>query len=357
MGMALKTDDFRIESLRQILPPSLLIAQLSISEQVAKMIICTRREIVRILNGKDDRLLVVVGPCSVHDPVAALDYANRLSALAKEHRDDLLIVMRAYFEKPRTTVGWKGLVNDPGLDDGLDINRGVYVARELLLAIAELGLPVGIEFLNTITPQFFADLVSWGSIGARTCESQVHRELASGLSMPVGFKNGTGGSVQIAVDAVCSARHPHHFPSITKEGVGAIVDTRGNNDCHIILRGGRTATNYDEQSIAAAVASLTAVNLSPRVMVDCSHGNSGKNPDNQLMVIREIAQHIASGNQHIMGVMMESFIEKGRQDIDDDMVYGQSVTDACIGWSDTVTELRRLAGAVARRRHLKNTCS
>lgn len=307
---------------------------------------------VRVLNGEDDRLIVVVGPCSVHDPEAALDYASRLKGLADELSEDLLILMRVYFEKPRTTVGWKGLINDPHLDGSFDINEGLRLSRGLLLEIAELGLPAGCEFLDPISPQFFADVVAWGAIGARTTESQVHRDLASGLSMPVGFKNGTDGNTQIAVDALRAAAYPHHFLGVTEQGLAAIVGARGNPDCHVILRGSTSGTNYDSESVNATLSALRKVGLPERVMIDTSHGNSDKDYRRQPAVARDIATQLAGGQSGIVGVLMESFLEDGNQNLTDgaDLVYGQSVTDACMGWEMTVPVLQKLAEAVRERR-------
>jgi 3-deoxy-7-phosphoheptulonate synthase len=307
-----------------------------------------------ILRGEDDRLAVVIGPCSIHDPVAAMEYAQRL--LAERHRlaDRLEIVMRVYFEKPRTTVGWKGLINDPDLDGSFEIGKGLHVARQLLLDVNRLGLPAGCEFLDIITPQYFADLVAWGAIGARTTESQVHREMASGLSCPVGFKNGTDGNARIAIDAVQAAAHPHHFLAVTKEGKTAIAATKGNADCHVILRGGKTP-NYDAASVAAVCEQLVAAGLAPRVMVDASHGNSSKKPENQPAVVADIAAQIAGGSTRISGVMVESHLKAGRQELvpGRQLEYGQSVTDGCIDWETSVKVLDSLARGVEARRKLR----
>ncbi len=311
----------------------------------------TRQAIHRILHGMDDRLLVVVGPCSIHDPKAAIEYAKRLAAERERLKDRVEVVMRVYFEKPRTTVGWKGLINDPGLDGSFDINRGLRLARELLVEINELGLPAGTEFLDMITPQYVADLISWGAIGARTTESQVHRELASGLSCPVGFKNGTDGNVRIALDAIKAASQPHHFLSVTKGGHSAIVATNGNEDCHLILRGGK-APNFDRASVEAACREAGAAALACRLMIDASHGNSQKKHENQLAVARDIADQLSDGESRVFGVMVESHLVAGRQDLvaGRPLVYGQSVTDACIGWEDTIAVLDTLAEGVAERR-------
>jgi 3-deoxy-7-phosphoheptulonate synthase len=312
----------------------------------------SRSEVAAILNGIDDRLVVIVGPCSIHDPVAGLDYGRRLKAVADELRLELFIVMRVYFEKPRTTVGWKGLINDPRLDGSFVINEGLRLARGLLRDLAELGLPAGCEFLDPISPQFTSDLVSWGAIGARTTESQVHRELASGLSMPVGFKNGTDGGVQIAIDAVRSAAHPHSFLGVTEQGLCAIVSTRGNPDCHVILRGGESGPNYDALSVEKVAAALETAKLAPRLMIDTSHGNSNKDYRRQPTVSHDIAQQVARGDAPIFGVMMESFVEEGRQDLKDPAAlrYGQSITDGCMSWDTTVPVLQELADAVRSRR-------
>src|SRR6266700_7789967 len=319
-----------------------------------RVVMASRNAIHAILNGQDDRLLVVVGPCSVHDPKAALEYAERLAALREDLADQLEIVMRVYFEKPRTTVGWKGLINDPDLDGSFQINKGLHLARQFLLEVNELGLPAGNEFLDMISPQYYADLVSWGAIGARTTESQVHRELASGLSCPVGFKNGTDGNVRIAVDALKAARVPHHFLSVTKEGHSAIVSTNGNEDCHIVLRGGKHP-NYDAGSVDAAAKELAASGLEQRLMVDCSHSNSDKDPQKQVEVGSEVARQVAAGEERIFGIMVESHLKAGRQDLvpGKPLVYGQSITDACIGWEDSAPLLKNLAEAVRKRRLVK----
>ncbi len=350
--MLFQTDDLRIDSLRPLIPPAILMEELPLGEASSATIARGREQVERIIRGEDDRLLVVVGPCSIHDPVAALDYAKRLGKVAFEAQQDLLIVMRVYFEKPRTTVGWKGLINDPKLDDSFAINEGLRLARRLLLELAEQGMPTGCEFLDPITPQFFADLVSWGAIGARTSESQVHRELASGLSMPVGFKNATNGSVQIAIDAIGSAVHPHRFLSVTKQGVAAIVATRGNRDCHMILRGGSDGPNFDAETIASTSAALHKAGVTDRIVVDCSHANSGKDHTVQPETAEAVAQQVASGTREIAGVMLESFIEDGRQNVvpGEKLTYGQSITDACMGWERTAPVLTRLAEAARARR-------
>lgn len=352
--MVNSTDDVRIEGLRPLLPPAILMEELPVSELMAQRVESARAAAARIVTGEDDRLLVVVGPCSIHDPVAAIEYAQRLLPLERSLSGSLQLVMRSYFEKPRTTVGWKGLINDPYLDGSFAINHGLRVARGLLRELVSLGLPTATEFLDPISPQFVADLVAWGAIGARTTESQVHRELASGLSMPVGFKNGTGGALQVAIDAVRSARAPHHFLSVTKQGLAAIVTTRGNEQGHVILRGGIDGPNHDASSVAQAAAALSAAGLPPVVMVDCSHANSGKEPARQREVALELAQRIAAGERTLMGVMLESFLVAGRQELNPggSLTFGQSVTDACLGWSETEDLLQQLAESVeARRSH------
>jgi len=348
----MKTRDLHVESNRPLLPPAILLEELPLPEKGSQLVTRAREEIIRILGAQDDRLLVIVGPCSVHDPVAALDYARRLKAEAVRLDADLRIVMRVYFEKPRTTVGWKGLINDPRLDGSFAVNQGLRLARRLLLDLVELGLPAACEFLDPITPQFISDLVSWGAIGARTTESQVHRELASGLSMPVGFKNGTDGNIQIAIDAVRAAGHRHHFLGVTEQGLAGIVSTRGNPDCHIILRGGATGGNADEGSVRKALAALGQASLSQRLVIDASHGNSGKDYRRQPLVAREIAAQVAQGEGGIVGVMIESFIAEGRQDLKDpqQLVYGQSITDPCLDWEATVSILDQLASATRARR-------
>jgi len=344
-------DDTRITEITELAPPSHLLREFPVSEVAAITTYDRRQAIHRILHGADDRLVVVVGPCSIHDYDAAIDYATRLAALKRELEADLAIVMRVYFEKPRTTVGWKGLVNDPRLDGSFRINEGLRLARRILLEINELELPAGTEYLDMITPQYIADLISWGAIGARTTESQVHRELASGLSCPVGFKNGTNGDVRIAVDAIKAASAPHHFLSVTKGGHSAIVHTGGNEDCHIILRGGK-APNYDAASVEAVCKELASAGLAQRVMIDCSHANSQKKHERQIEVAADIAEQVASGDERIVGVMIESHLNPGRQDLKpgEALAYGVSVTDACIGWDATVEALRQLADAVRRRR-------
>ena len=350
-----RTDDLRITGLNPLISPAVLGYYLPLTEQAAELVATSRGQADAILRGEDDRLLAVVGPCSIHDADAALEYGTKLKQVADRLQQDLLLVMRVYFEKPRTTVGWKGLINDPNLDGSFDINQGLRIARGLLLDLAHLGLPAGTEFLDTISPQYIADLIAWGAIGARTTESQIHRELASGLSMPVGFKNGTDGSIQIALDAIQSAAHQHHFLSVTKEGVSAIFTTSGNKSCHLILRGGKTGTNYQQPCIDSTTAMLRDQNLTETVMVDCSHGNSLKDCRNQPLVARDIARQIADGNKVITAVMIESNLVEGRQDLTNDplsLVRGQSITDACLGWDDTVAILDGLAEAVRLRRKL-----
>jgi 3-deoxy-7-phosphoheptulonate synthase len=348
-----KIDDTRIQALRPLIPTAILMEDFPVTDELSSFIAKSRRELSDIFSANDDRIAVVVGPCSIHDPIAALEYARKLKPHADRLAKDLLIVMRVYFEKPRTVVGWKGLINDPYLDNSFQINKGLKIARNLLLDISKLGLPVATEFLDVIMPQFIADLMSWAAIGARTTESQVHRELASGLSMPVGFKNGTGGSVQLAIDAVLSSRHPHWFPSVTKQGVAAIFETSGNPATHIILRGGsRTGPNYDAKSIAEAVALLKKSGLNnPRLMVDCSHANSNKDYRRQPVVADDLIAQINTANHHIAGIMIESHLVEGRQDyVKDKAIYGQSITDACINFDNTVPILDKLAEAVRTRR-------
>jgi 3-deoxy-7-phosphoheptulonate synthase len=345
------TDDVRIREIKELAPPSHLLREFPVSETASRVTYESRQAIHRILHGMDDRLLVVIGPCSIHDTAAAREYAKRLLEQRRRLRDDLEIVMRVYFEKPRTTVGWKGLINDPDLDNSFQINKGLRTARELLLDINELELPAGTEFLDMITPQYIADLIAWGAIGARTTESQVHRELASGLSCPVGFKNGTDGNLRIAFDAIKAASQPHHFLSVTKGGHSAIVSTNGNEDCHVILRGGK-APNYDATAVDAACKEAAAANLACRLMIDASHGNSQKKPENQVPVLRTVGEQLAAGDVRIFGVMVESHLVAGRQDLvpGRPLVYGQSVTDGCIGWEESVAVLDGLAQAVRDRR-------
>ena len=346
-----RTDDLRIRELKELIPPSHLIREFAVSDKASTVVADSRNALHRILHGQDDRMMVVIGPCSIHDPKAALEYAHRLAAERERYAPELEIVMRVYFEKPRTTVGWKGLINDPYMDNSFRINDGLRSARELLLNINELGLPAGTEFLDMISPQYVADLISWGAIGARTTESQVHRELASGLSCPVGFKNGTDGNIKIAVDAIKAASQPHHFLSVTKGGHSAIVSTGGNEDCHIILRGGK-APNYDAASVDAACRDVAAAGLASRLMIDASHANSSKNPENQVPVCADIAAQVAGGETRIVGVMVESHLVAGRQDLvpGKELTYGQSVTDGCIDWESSLNVLEGLANAVRQRR-------
>jgi 3-deoxy-7-phosphoheptulonate synthase len=348
------TSNLRIAGIRPLVPPAILVEQLPLQVEEALTVQRTRREISRILRGEDDRLIIVVGPCSIHDTGAALEYAGRLAPLARELATELRIVMRVYFEKPRTTVGWKGLINDPRLDGSFAVNEGLHLARQLLLDVVALGLPAGCEFLDPISPQFIADAVSWAAIGARTTESQVHRNLASGLSMPVGFKNGTGGDVQLAIDAMQAAAYPHQFMSVTEQGLAAIVVTRGNRDTHVILRGGRTGPNYEPERVQGVLADLRASVMPPRVMIDTSHGNSGKDFRRQPGIANMIAEQVAAGERGIIGVMLESFLMDGRQELTDRdrLMDGQSITDACMGWEMTEPVLRELAAAVAVRRSL-----
>ncbi|WOJ90752.1 3-deoxy-7-phosphoheptulonate synthase [Methylocapsa polymorpha] len=350
----LTTDDLRIREIKELTPPVEIIREFARTETATKTVIGARSALRRILRGEDDRLAVVIGPCSIHDPHAALDYAARLAETRKRLGGELEILMRVYFEKPRTTVGWKGLINDPRLDGSFAIDKGLRIARSLLLDINNLGLPAGCEFLDMITPQYIADLVSWGAIGARTTESQVHRELASGLSCPIGFKNGTDGNVRIAVDAVKAATQPHHFLAVTKTGRSAIASTTGNEDCHIILRGGN-APNHDAASVAAACAEAVQSGLAPHLMIDASHANSRKKPENQPQVIEDIASQLAAGEQRIIGVMIESHLRAGRQDLvsGQPLVYGQSITDGCIDWETSVELLERLAQSIRERRRAK----
>src|SRR5512140_1163156 len=339
--MTYQTDDLRIKEIKELLPPARLLADIPIGDKAAQTVFEARRDIHRILHGADDRLLVIMGPCSIHDVKAAKEYAAKLKEVKTRLADDLLIVMRVYFEKPRTTVGWKGLINDPRLDGSFSINEGIRIARELLLELNEMGMAAGCEFLDMITPQYIADLVSWGAIGARTTESQIHRELASGLSCPVGFKNGTDGNIRIAADAVKSASHPHHFMAVTKGGRSAIATTSGNPDCHVILRGGRTP-NYDAASVDAAAKQLASAGLEQRLMIDFSHANCSKDYRRQMEVCADVAAQLGAGDARIVGVMAESHINPGRQDLvpGKPLDYGVSITDACLGWTETVELLQ-----------------
>ena len=350
--MAYPTNNLRIKSSRIVLPPIFLEEELPLTDNASQTVFDARRQIVDILNGAEDRLVVVVGPCSIHDPEAAREYAGLLKQAIAELSADLMIVMRVYFEKPRTTIGWKGLINDPYFDESFRISDGLRIARRLLLDLAEMGVTAGTEYLDMISPQYVADLVSWGAIGARTTESQVHRQLASGLSCPVGFKNGTSGNVQIAAEAILSATHPHTFLGTSETGQASILLTSGNPDCHIVLRGGRQTTNYDAKSVAATVEQMEKTGVKPRIMIDCSHANSGKDHRKQGSVCRDVAGQIADGDRRIMGVMIESNLVAGSQSLIDGkaLVHGQSITDACIDWSETHDLLRELATAVQKRR-------
>jgi 3-deoxy-7-phosphoheptulonate synthase len=347
--MKYHTDDVRITGMQEVIAPDDLLDALPMDDQTSQLVFTTRSEISDILHGRDDRLMVVIGPCSIHDPVAALEYADRLAEQARQFESALKIVMRVYFEKPRTTVGWKGLINDPHLDDSFDINHGLHTARGLLRDIIAKGLGTGTEYLDPITPQYLGDLVCWGAIGARTAESQVHRQLASGLSCPTGFKNSTDGSVQVAVDAVASAGHSHIFLSVTKRGHSAIFSTSGNSDCHVILRGGGGRSNFDNPSVHYASRILEQSGQVPKLMIDMSHANSAKQHRQQLNVCADIAGQLADGEPRIMGVMIESNLIEGSQKLTDDLTYGQSITDACIGWEDSAVCLEQLAEATQQR--------
>ncbi len=354
MSAKISTDDVRISEIWSLVSPEVVIRELCPSEREIAFVTKARSQAEDIIHRRDDRLLVVVGPCSIHDEKAALEYAALLQGEFAKYGDALQLVMRVYFEKPRTTVGWKGYINDPGLDESFDINRGLHLARHLLLKLTGMGIPTGTEFLDAISPQYVADLVSWGAIGARTVESQVHRELASGLSMPVGFKNGTGGGLGIALDAIRAARGSHHFLSVTKQGVAAIVKTSGNDSCHIILRGGKSGPNYSPEHVAEVTAMLEKAGLTPTIMIDCSHGNSNKDHRNQPKVAGDVASQIRAGNKAITGVMIESYLVEGRQDVTPNqaLVHGQSITDACIDWEATKAVLADLADAVRDRRRV-----
>jgi 3-deoxy-7-phosphoheptulonate synthase len=349
------TQDLRITAARPLISPAVLEEELPLPAEGARMVAAARAAVADIVTGRDDRLLVVVGPCSIHDPSSALEYAARLRRAATRFSDDLLIVMRVYFEKPRTIVGWKGLINDPGLDGTFRINDGLRIARRLLLDIAALGLPAANEFLDTTIGQYYADLISWGCIGARTVESQVHRELASGLSMPVGFKNRTDGDIKVAIDAMRAAHHAHWFPSLTREGAPAVLGTAGNRDTHLVLRGGSlSGPNYSAAAVATAVSALETAAQPARVMIDCSHANSGKDAMRQRIVAADVATQVASGSRAVLGVMLESHLVAGRQDLapGSTPVHGQSITDACLGWRETLPLLTQLARGVGARRRL-----
>jgi 3-deoxy-7-phosphoheptulonate synthase len=349
--MQYRTDDVRIRAIKELTPPKQILGEFPLSDKAASTTFETRQAIHRVLHGADDRLIVIMGPCSIHDVKAAREYAGKLKQAADQLAVELLVLMRVYFEKPRTTIGWKGLINDPRLDGSFSINEGLRVARRLLLDLNEMGVPVGCEFLDMITPQYIADMVAWGAIGARTTESQVHRELASGLSCPVGFKNGTDGNVKIAVDAIRAAQAPHHFLSVTKDGHTAIVSTSGNEDCHIILRGGNKP-NYDAASVDAASRTMAEAGIPARVMIDFNHGNSSKNPQRQLEVAADVGRQIGGGDERIVGVMVESHLKAGRQDLipGKDLVYGMSITDGCLAWEDSRAVLDVLAEGVRHRR-------
>jgi phospho-2-dehydro-3-deoxyheptonate aldolase len=351
--MTYPTNNLRIKSSRVVLPPIFLEEELPVTDNASRTVFDARRQIVDILNGTDDRLIVVVGPCSIHDPAAAREYAGLLKEAIAELSGELMLVMRVYFEKPRTTLGWKGLINDPYFDESFRISDGLRIARRLLLDLAEMGVPAGTEFLDMISPQYMSDLVSWGAIGARTTESQVHRQLASGLSCPVGFKNGTSGNVQIAIEAILSASNPHTFLGTTETGQSAILLTSGNPDCHVILRGGRQVTNYDSDAVASTAAQMEKSGVQPRIMIDFSHANSGKDHRKQALVSHSVAEQLAtSPDRYIQGVMIESNLVAGAQSLvsGKPLVYGQSITDACIDWPETQTLLRELAGAIRKRR-------
>lgn len=349
--MSHNTDDLRIREIKELSPPAHIMREFAATDDVSSTVHASRTAIHNILHGTDDRMVVVIGPCSIHNVDAALEYAGRLKEQRERFKGELEIVMRVYFEKPRTTVGWKGLINDPNLDGSFNINLGLRIARELLLQVNSMGLPAGCEFLDMITPQYIADLVSWGAIGARTTESQVHRELASGLSCPVGFKNGTDGNIKIAVDAIKAASQPHHFLSVTKGGHSAIVSTAGNEDCHVILRGGKQP-NYDAAHVEETSTVLAKSGLRPRIMIDSSHANSNKDYRNQPAVIDDVARQVESGDERLFGVMIESHLVEGRQDHEPGkpLVYGQSITDGCVAWDASVQMLERLANAVKKRR-------
>jgi 3-deoxy-7-phosphoheptulonate synthase len=342
------TDNIRIKDVRPLASPSLLLDEIPQSEYASSVVNKARQEASDILQGKDHRKLVIVGPCSIHDPTAAIEYAKKLKEVMQEFSNELCIIMRVYFEKPRTTIGWKGLINDPNLDGSFDINRGLRIARQLLLDINELDVPTGSEFLDATIPQYISDLTSWAAIGARTTESQIHRELASGLSMPVGFKNGTTGNVDIAIDAICAAKNPHHFLGVSKQGIAAIINAIGNPDCHVILRGSNTGPNYDSDTIQAAIKKLKDRKLQPRLMVDCSHGNSNKDHTRQQIVLKDLCEQMLSDKDAIFGLMLESNLVSGKQTLTPEktLTYGQSITDACMGWDETIKALTTLSNAV-----------
>jgi 3-deoxy-7-phosphoheptulonate synthase len=350
MTISKLTDDLKISSMKELISPSELIKQLPMTEDAINTVVKTRSDIINILNGKDKRLLLIVGPCSIHDINSAHEYAKKLLKIKEKVEKNILIIMRVYFEKPRTVIGWKGLINDPDLDNSFDINKGIKIARKLLINLAESGIPAGHEYLDLISPQYISDVICWGAIGARTTESQSHRELASGLSCPVGFKNGTNGSIQIAVDAIKAASKAHNFLSVTKEGKSAIFSTRGNKDCHIILRGGKTI-NYQQKDVTDVSDLLIKNKLSNNIMIDASHANSQKDHAKQRIVIQDISDQISKGNNSICGVMLESNLIEGRQDIGkkEDLIYGQSITDACIGWNETEELIEMLNNAISKK--------
>ena len=355
VAMTLSTADLRIRAQKPLIAPAVLVEELPLSDEGAELVTRSRREVAAIVTGQDDRLLVVVGPCSIHDSAGAMEYAARLREAVALHPRELLLVMRVYFEKPRTVVGWKGLINDPFLDHSFQINSGLRLARKLMLGVVNLGLPVATEFLDTTIGQYYADLVSWGAIGARTVESQVHRELASGLSMPVGFKNRTDGDVQVAIEAIRSARHPHWFPSLTREGAPAIMGTAGNEHAHLVLRGGSRGPNFSTEHVQAAAGLLRRHELAPHLMVDCSHANSGKDPLRQPVVAGDVAAQIAAGDRVIAAVMLESNLLGGAQDYQArPLIPGRSITDACLAWEETLPVLAVLAEAVKQRRGVKS---
>ena len=351
-----QTDDVRIAAIKELVSPAQIHEQFPLTEAAAKVTAKSRKEIQKVMSGDDDRLVVVVGPCSIHDPKSALEYASRLMTLKAELEDDLVIVMRVYFEKPRTTVGWKGLINDPDLDSSYKVNKGLGIARQLLLSINELGVPAGCEYLDLITPQYTGDVVAWGAIGARTTESQCHRELASGLSCPVGFKNGTNGNLKIAVDAIGAASNPHHFLSVTKEGRTAIVNSTGNEFCHIILRGGNNQPNFAQQYVQQSSEMLGKANLRANIMIDFSHANSYKTPSRQREACADVCNQLQTGESRVFGVMIESHLVEGSQSVQEgqELVYGQSITDGCVGWSETEDLCRSLANAIRSRRSLNS---
>jgi len=352
------TQDLKIDGYKPLIPPQILEMELPVPTIARQTVLKARQECIDVLNGKDDRVIVVVGPCSIHDPNAALEYGRKLCEARKRFEKDLVIIMRAYFEKPRTTVGWKGLINDPDMDQSFNINKGLKMGRKLLSDLNEMGMPVGCELLDTISPQYMGELISWGAIGARTTESQLHRELASGVSFPVGFKNGTDGNAKIAIDAIQAASYPHHFLGVTDQGLASIVVTKGNPDCHIILRGSNTGPNYEERFVQAISEQLEKAKLPLNIMVDCSHGNSSKKHENQKLVSRDLANQIANGNSAIIGIMIESNLREGRQDVPkegpDFLKFGVSITDACVSFNDTMPMLQELADAVQQRRGMKS---